>query len=378
MSSSTFSALHVDGYVYASPSKSIARDDLSDSDDDTALMDAYNQAVERYRETHDPNGAVAGATALSPVGARSKRAGTPSKRAGTLARDREEPDDAPDPSPVAWPRGDQPLVRDDDDDDDGRPPSGSRARAASSRPGAAPHPPEEPSSVGGAMREWNEMTEREREAAWADYYASSRGGTAGGGDHRRRIGRGEYRDPDWPSASWTEWDAYHRGDYDYDYDYDYDHGRYERHGRYGYERHGRYGRYGHEQNAYGGYPLPPPPRRHPPPPPPPRHPYESYHVRGDPGGYPAPPGTPPTGHRRGDREERRPREERATPGAPPSFGGEDAAGAAREAARAALRFAPGGGGVHDADVDELANLLMSWYYAGYYTGSYSRRPGGGR
>jgi len=25
-------------------------------------------------------------------------------------------------------------------------------------------------------------------------------------------------------------------------------------------------------------------------------------------------------------------------------------------------------------VDELANLLMSWYYAGYYTGSYSRRP----
>ena len=127
MSSSTFSALHVDGYVYASPSKSIARDDLSDSDDDTALMDAYNQAVERYRETHDPNGAVAGATALSPVGARSKRAGTPSKRAGTLARGREEPDDAPDPSPVAWPRGDQPLVRDDDDDDDGRPPSGSRA-----------------------------------------------------------------------------------------------------------------------------------------------------------------------------------------------------------------------------------------------------------
>ena len=82
--------------------------------------------------------------------------------------------------------------------------------------------------------------------------------------------------------------------------------------------------------------------------------------------------------RRGDREEMRPREERATPGAPPSFGGEDAAGAAREAARAALRFAPGGGGVHDADVDELANLLMSWYYAGYYTGSYSRRPGGGR
>ena len=50
MSSSTFSALHVDGYVYASPSKSIARDDLSDGDDDTALMDAYNAAVERYRD----------------------------------------------------------------------------------------------------------------------------------------------------------------------------------------------------------------------------------------------------------------------------------------------------------------------------------------
>jgi hypothetical protein len=30
--------------------------------------------------------------------------------------------------------------------------------------------------------------------------------------------------------------------------------------------------------------------------------------------------------------------------------------------------------VTDDDVDELANLLMSWYYAGYYTGSYSRRP----
>ena len=367
MSSSTFSALHVDGYVYASPSKSIARDDLSDSDDDTALMDAYNQAVERYRETHDPNGAVAGATALSPVGARSKRAGTPSKRAETRgARGQEEPDDAPDPSPVAWPRGDQPLVR-DDDDDDGRPPSGSRARAASSRPGAAPHPPEEPSSAGGAMREWSEMTEHEREAAWADYYAAGGGGDLRG-DHRRWIGRGEYRDPEWPSASWTEWDAYHRGDHDYDYGYDYGYGH-----DHGHERHGRYGR---EQRSYGGYPPPPPPRRHPPPPPPPRHPYESYHVRGlDPGGYPAPPGTPPTGHRGRDRDERRrPRGEDDPRG---RFGGEDAAGAAREAARAALRFAPGGGNVDDADVDELANLLMSWYYAGYYTGSYSRRPGGG-
>lgn len=27
-------------------------------------------------------------------------------------------------------------------------------------------------------------------------------------------------------------------------------------------------------------------------------------------------------------------------------------------------------------MDELANLLMSWYYAGYYTGSYSRQPTG--
>ena len=26
------------------------------------------------------------------------------------------------------------------------------------------------------------------------------------------------------------------------------------------------------------------------------------------------------------------------------------------------------------DPDELANLLLAWYYAGYYTGSYSKQP----
>ena len=37
----------------------------------------------------------------------------------------------------------------------------------------------------------------------------------------------------------------------------------------------------------------------------------------------------------------------------------------------------GWAGAHpDADVDELANLLMAWYYAGYYTGQYSKRGGG--
>ena len=52
---------------------------------------------------------------------------------------------------------------------------------------------------------------------------------------------------------------------------------------------------------------------------------------------------------------------------------------ARDAAAAALSrgvVVPGGPGDEtpgDGDVDELANLLMSWYYAGYYTGAYSKR-----
>ena len=183
--SSSFSALHMDGYVYASPSKrGMSRDDLSDSDDDTQLMDAYNQAVERFREAHDPSGAVAGATALSPGGV-----------GGSRRRQERLDDDAADPSPVAWPRGDQPLVRDDDDDDDRdghhhddgrRPPSRSPRTRRVHRETPSP-------AGGGAMREWNEMSEREREAAWADYYAANGGGdgyqSAGGQQqhhHHRR------------------------------------------------------------------------------------------------------------------------------------------------------------------------------------------------
>ena len=52
---------------------------------------------------------------------------------------------------------------------------------------------------------------------------------------------------------------------------------------------------------------------------------------------------------------------------------------ARAAASSALDAGAAGdyAGTHpDADVDELANLLMAWYYAGYYTGQYSKRGGG--
>ena len=273
--SSSFSALHMDGYVYASPSKrGMSRDDLSDSDDDTQLMDAYNQAVERFREAHDPSGAVAGATALSPGGV-----------GGSRRRQERLDDGAADPSPVAWPRGDQPLVRDDDDDDDRdghhhddgrRPPSRSPRTRRVHRETPSP-------AGGGAMREWNEMSEREREAAWADYYAANGGGdgyqSAGGQQHhqmhhRRHHADGYYDDAHPSSSPWSEWDAYHYGD---NAGVD-DHGHYD----YGGDPYGRYA------------PPPPPPRRRPPPPPPPRHPYESYHVRGG-RGHPPPPGTPPMG-----------------------------------------------------------------------------------
>jgi len=348
--SSSFSALHMDGYVYASPSKrGMSRDDLSDSDDDTQLMDAYNQAVERFREAHDPSGAVAGATALSPGGV-----------GGSRRRQERLDDGAADPSPVAWPRGDQPLVRDDDDrdghhhDDGRRPPSRSPRTRRVHRETPSP-------AGGGAMREWNEMSEREREAAWADYYAANGGGdgyqSAGGQQHhqmhhRRHHAEGYYDDAHPSSSPWSEWDAYHHGD------------------NAGVDDHGHYD-YGGD--PYGRYAPPPPPPRRRPPPPPPRHPYESYHVRGG-RGHPPPPGTPPMGghgHRGGSGD-------RAGGGgvpSPPMFGGDDAAGSARAAAAAALRSSSGSAHhVTDDDVDELANLLMSWYYAGYYTGSYSRRP----
>ena len=347
--SSSFSALHMDGYVYASPSKrGMSRDDLSDSDDDTQLMDAYNQAVERFREAHDPSGAVAGATALSPGGV-----------GGSRRRQERLDDDAADPSPVAWPRGDQPLVRDDDDDRDGHHHDGRRPPSRSPRTRRVHRETPSPAG-GGAMREWNEMSEREREAAWADYYAANGGGdgyqSTGGQQqhhhHHRRHHADGYDDAHPSSSPWSEWDAYHYGN---DAGVD-DHGHYD----YGGDPYGRYA------------PPPPPPRRRPPPPPP-RHPYESYHVRGG-RGHPPPPGTPPMGghgHRGGSGD-------RAGGGgvpSPPMFGGDDAAGSARAAAAAALRSSSGSAHhVTDDDVDELANLLMSWYYAGYYTGSYSRRP----
>eukprot|EP00976_Prorocentrum_cordatum_P025521 518556-Prorocentrum_minimum.AAC.1 len=36
---------------------------------------------------------------------------------------------------------------------------------------------------------------------------------------------------------------------------------------------------------------------------------------------------------------------------------------------------PGGGRLSEMDEDELANLLMSWYWAGYHTGKYANRRG---
>ena len=349
--SSSFSALHMDGYVYASPSKrGMSRDDLSDSDDDTQLMDAYNQAVERFREAHDPSGAVAGATALSPGGV-----------GGSRRRQERLDDGAADPSPVAWPRGDQPLVRDDDDrdghhhDDGRRPPSRSPRTRRVHRETPSP-------AGGGAMREWNDMSEREREAAWADYYAANGGGdgyqSAGGQQHhqmhRRHHADGYYDDAHPSSSPWSEWDAYHYGD------------------NAGVDDHGHYD-YGGD--PYGRYAPPPPPPRRRPPPPPPRHPYESYHVRGG-RGHPPPPGTPPmSGHGYRARQPNGGGGGGGSVPSPPMFGGDDAAGSARAAAAAALRSSSGSAHhVTDDDVDELANLLMSWYYAGYYTGSYSRRP----
>ena len=64
------------------------------------------------------------------------------------------------------------------------------------------------------------------------------------------------------------------------------------------------------------------------------------------------------------------------PGPPPP--GADVGQSARDAAAAALSrgVIPGASQYEtpgDDDVDELANLLMSWYYAGYYTGAYSKR-----
>ena len=234
--SSSFSALHVDGYVYASPSKrGMSRDDLSDSDDDTQLMDAYNQAVERFREAHDPSGAVAGATALSPGGV-----------GGSRRRHERLDDDAADPSPVAWPRGDQPLVRDDDDDDrDGHHHDGRRPPSRSPRTRRVHRETPSPAG-GGAMREWNEMSEREREAAWAEYYAANGGGdgyqSAGGQQHHhhhhRRHHADGYYDAHPSSSPWSEWDAYHYGD------------------NAGIDDHGHYD-YGGD--PYGRYAPPPPP-----------------------------------------------------------------------------------------------------------------------
>ena len=105
-----------------------------------------------------------------------------------------------------------------------------------------------------------------------------------------------------------------------------------------------------------------------------------------PGGFRRPP--PPRGYGgppgpRGPHDTRDPHHShhyggRAGPPPPPPLGG-DVGRRARAAASSALDAGAAGdyAGAHpDADVDELANLLMAWYYAGYYTGQYSKRGGG--
>lgn len=74
---------------------------------------------------------------------------------------------------------------------------------------------------------------------------------------------------------------------------------------------------------------------------------------------PPPPPPPPSGYHRAPPVSRSPR---GPPRPPP-----DVTESARETARS---YADDG-----YDPDELANLLLAWYYAGYYTGSFSSKGG---
>ncbi|CEF97560.1 unnamed product [Ostreococcus tauri] len=148
--------------------------------------------------------------------------------------------------------------------------------------------------------------------------------------------------------------------------------------------------YYYAETSYGGDAYGRRPSYPPPPPPPPRgyDPYDAYggyYARGDDwyghfeddfaafspfrrGRGPPPParGPPPP-------SERSPRYHRSPPTARSPMGPPqippDMTDSAYDTARS---YADDG-----YDPDELANLLLAWYYAGYYTGSFSRAPHAG-
>ena len=343
--------------TYRSPSEERARayagaealGDDEDAWDDGALMDAYNEAVDRYKRAHNL-ASRSGPTSLSPsVGA--------GKQTPTGPRERVEEDI----------RGGRGL-------------------------GSAPSSPAPSSSQRGRHRSPLPGTSRVAEPG---------------------------PDPEHSQASWEDWDAY--------YAYQRDEGYAPGAGYDGYHdyyppepppQHDWYP-HPHRHHHHHGPPHhrgPPPQHRGPPPHhrgppshhhgPPPHHHGPPPHHHGPPpqhrGGPPphhrgpapppphrrGPPGTPPRGadwdafvDAYGPSASPRPRASTSPahppPGPPPS--GADVGQSARDAAAAALSrgvVVPGGPGDEtpgDDDVDELANLLMSWYYAGYYTGAYSKR-----
>ena len=286
--------LERDGYAYVPP-----RDDgLSGQDawDDSALMDAYNSAVERYKITHGLGaGSASGAAraTLSPSVGGSRNATPASPARGGVAG---APPRSPAPaSPALRPRR-SPLP-------------GNPATSA----------PDPRSAPGGESASWD---------AYYAHYAA----------HAHAPPQGEYYDP------YYGYDAAPPPIHDYP---------------------GYPGRHPRHRPLPGSKPPGAPPfpggfRR----PPPPR-------------GYGGPPGP------RGPHDTRDPHHShhyggRAGPPPPPPLGG-DVGRRARAAASSALDAGAAGdyAGAHpDADVDELANLLMAWYYAGYYTGQYSKRGGG--
>jgi hypothetical protein len=284
--------LERDGYAYVPPRE----DGLSGQDawDDSALMDAYNSAVERYKITHGLGaGSASGAAraTLSPSVGGSRNATPASPARGGIAG---APPRSPAPaSPAPRPRR-SPLP-------------GNPATSA----------PDPRSAPGGEAASWD---------AYYAHYAA----------HAHAPSQGEYYDP------YYGYDAAPPPSHDYP-------GRHPPHPR----------------QRFPGAPAFPGGFHHPPPPPP-----RGYGGPAGPPGPRAPRGAYDAyGHHYGTH---------GGPPPPPPLGG-DVGRRARAAAASALDSGAAGDyeGAHpDADVDELANLLMAWYYAGYYTGQYSKRGGG--
>ena len=302
-----------DGYAYVPP-----RDDgLAGTDawDDSALMDAYNNAVERYKVNHGLGAGSAksgaGRVALSPSvgGSRPHPGASPSPSRGSVASGTPRSSYPQTLSP-APPRRRSPLP--------GNP------QAAS-----APDPRASPSHQGDESRSWDA------------YYAHHATHTQASPTQQ------EYYDP------YYGYDAPHQA-------HPHPHPHDPRRGG----GHRRPETHSHFPGFHGAPPAPYGPQAYPPGPyAPPRPPY------GPPGPYGGHPGMPPPPHH--------PPRRSPMPPAPPLGG--DLGQSARMAAAAALDSGAAGdyqGNHPDEDVDELANLLMSWYYAGYYTGQYSKRGGG--